>query len=150
MVLNKDKILELIPHRPPFLWIDSISDLEAGVRCVALKFVDPAEPLFAGHFPGNAILPGVLIIEAAAQTAGVMMGGSRSGAAQPQDGPAAFGMPLLGAVNRFKFFKPVRAGSELRIETRMVAEVGTMAYVEAIVSVGDVTVAKGELAVVSP
>ena len=148
-MLDKEQILKLIPHRPPFLWIDSIVELEAGVRCVALKFVDPAEPLFAGHFPGDAILPGVILIEATAQTAGVMMGGRNREAAQPDGDPAAIASYRLGAVNRFKFLRPVRPGSELRIETRMVSEAGRMAYIEATLWVGVEPVAKGELALVS-
>lgn len=148
-MLDKEQILKLIPHRPPFLWIDSIVELDAGVRCVALKFVDPAEPLFAGHFPGDAILPGVILIEAAAQTAGVMMGSCERDAPQPDGAPTAVGSCRLGAVNRFKFLKPVRPGSELRIETRKVSEVGPMAYIEATLWVGVDPVAKGELALVS-
>lgn len=148
-MLDKEQILKLIPHRPPFLWIDSIVELDAGVRCVALKFVDPAEPLLAGHFPGDAILPGVILIEATAQTAGVMMGSRSRDAAQPDGDPAAVGSCRLGAVNRFKFLKPVRPGSELRIETRKVSEAGPLAYIEATLWVGVDPVAKGELALVS-
>lgn len=148
-MLNKEQILKLIPHRPPFLWIDSIVELEAGVRCVALKFVDPAEPLFAGHFPGDAILPGIILIEATAQTAAVMMGSRSQDAARPDGDPAAAARCRLGAVNRFKFLKPVRPGSELRIETRIVSEAGPMAYIEATLWVGVEPVAKGELALVS-
>ena len=149
-MLTQAQIRELIPHRPPFLWIDSIAELEPGVRCTAVRFLDPADPVFAGHFPGNAIFPGVLIIEAAAQTAGVMLGGLRAGPGPEQAEPAAAGTPLLAAVNRFKFFRPVKAGSVLRIETRKIAAMGAMAYIEAVVWVGDESVAKGELAVVSP
>jgi 3-hydroxyacyl-[acyl-carrier-protein] dehydratase len=148
-VLDKEQILGLIPHRPPFLWIDSIAELEAGVRCVALKYVGPDEALFAGHFPGNAILPGVILIEAAAQTAAVMLGCCRREAAHPDGHKATVGNCLLGAVNRFKFLKPVRPGCELRIETRKVTEAGPMAYIEATLWVGVDQVAKGELAVVT-
>jgi len=139
-MLDKDAIYELIPHRPPFLWVDRVLELEPGVRCLALKFIDPREPFFAGHFPGRAILPGVLLIEAAAQTAGVMMGA----AAAPGGGER-----LLAAVNRFKFLKPVVPGSELRIQTRKVAEVGPLVCVEASVEVSGEIVARGELSVYS-
>jgi 3-hydroxyacyl-[acyl-carrier-protein] dehydratase len=135
-MLEKDAILGLIPHRPPFLWVDRVVEIEAGVRCVGLKFVDPAEPCFAGHFPGKAVLPGVFLIEAAAQTAAVMMG-------------APTGERLLAAVNRFKFLKPVSPGSELRIETRMVSSAGPLSYVEATVSVAGEIVARGELSLYS-
>ncbi len=75
--MERNEIETLIPHRPPFLWIDRVEELEPGVRCVAVKFVDPAIPIFAGHFPAKPILPGVLLIEAVAQTAGVMLGSAR-------------------------------------------------------------------------
>ncbi len=137
-MLDRDAIYELIPHRPPFLWVDRVLELEPGVRCVAVKFIDPAEPFFAGHFPGKAIVPGVLLIEAAAQTAGVMMGA-----------PAANdkGERLLSSVNRFKFLKPVAPGSELRIETTKAAEVGPLVCIEASVEVSGDVVARGELSV---
>jgi len=138
-MMDRSQIEKLIPHRTPFLWIDRIVELDPGLRCVALKSIDPAEPFLAGHFPGEPILPGVLLIEAVAQTAGVMM----SGAAK------SHGVPMLAAVNRFKFLKPVRPGAELRIETWKLTEAGSMAYIEGTVHVGNEIVARGELSVVS-
>jgi 3-hydroxyacyl-[acyl-carrier-protein] dehydratase len=137
--MDRSQIESLIPHRPPFLWIDQVAELEPGMRCVALKFVDPAEPFFAGHFPGEPVLPGVFLIEAVAQTAGVMLGCAGKGN----------GIPVLAAVNRFKFLKRVRPGSELCIETRMLTEAGSMAYIEGTVRVGNEIVARGELSVAS-
>jgi 3-hydroxymyristoyl/3-hydroxydecanoyl-(acyl carrier protein) dehydratase len=131
----------MIPHRPPFLWIDRVEELEPGERCVAVKFVDPADPIFAGHFPAKPILPGVLIIEAVAQTAGVMLG-----SAAPQ-GDA--GIALLAAVSRFKFLKPVIPGQQLRIETMKLTGAGKMALISGTVYVGEEMVASGELSVVS-
>jgi 3-hydroxymyristoyl/3-hydroxydecanoyl-(acyl carrier protein) dehydratase len=148
-VLNKRQILDLIPHRPPFLWIDRVAELDAGVRCVALKFVDPSEVLFEGHFPGNPILPGVIIIEAAAQTAAVMLGSQTHANHAASSGIGASRNRLLAAVNRFKFLKPVKPGSELRIETRKVSELGAMAYVAVTVHVDSDLIARGELAVTS-
>jgi 3-hydroxyacyl-[acyl-carrier-protein] dehydratase len=137
-MIEKAEILKLIPHRPPFLWIDRVEHIEPGARCIAVKLVDPAEPCFAGHFPGDAILPGVLIIEAAAQTAGVMLA---SMAAGPE------GERRLAAVNRFKFLEPVRPGAEMRIETKTLASLGPMTSVEATVSVAGRVVARGDLSV---
>ena len=138
--MDRSQIEKLIPHRAPFLWIDQIVELEPGTRCVALKYVDPAEPFFAGHFPAQAILPGVFLIEAVAQTAGIMLGSAVS---------KSEGFPKLAAVNRFKFLKAVAPGSELRIETRKLTEAGTMACIEGTVRVDDQIVARGELTVVS-
>jgi 3-hydroxyacyl-[acyl-carrier-protein] dehydratase len=141
--IERSEIEMLIPHRPPFLWIDRVEELEPGVRCVAVKFVDPANPIFAGHFPAKPILPGVLLIEAMAQTAGVMLG-----SAAPQD-KSREGVALLAAVNRFKFLKPVTPGQELRVETKKLTEVGQLVCIGGTVSVGGETVATGELSVVT-
>ena len=144
-MIERSEIETMIPHRPPFLWIDRVEELEPGVRCVAVKFVDPADPIFAGHFPAKPILPGVLLIEAVAQTAGVMMG-----SAAPQDAAGTGArVALLAAVNRFKFLKPVTPGQELRIETKKLTEAGPMAYISGTVWVDAEIVASGELSVVS-
>ncbi len=135
-MLEKVDILKLIPHRPPFLWIDRVEFLEPGARCVALRWVDPSDPVFAGHFPGDPILPGVLLIEAAAQTAGVMMGGV-----------PAQGERRLAAVNYFKFLQPVRPGTDIRIEAQAIASIGSMTAIKATVTVGGALVATGELSV---
>jgi 3-hydroxyacyl-[acyl-carrier-protein] dehydratase len=144
--IERSEIEALIPHRPPFLWIDRVEELEPGVRCVAVKFVDPANPVFAGHFPAKPILPGVFLIEAVAQTAGVMLGSATPEAsAKSNDGAVA----LLAAVNRFKFLKPVTPGQILRVETKKLTEALQMACVGGTVWVDGEIVAKGELSVVS-
>lgn len=144
-VIERSEIETLIPHRPPFLWIDRVEELEPGVRCVAVKFVDPANPIFAGHFPAKPILPGVLLIEAMAQTAGVMLGSAAPKAADKNAG----GVAMLAAVNRFKFLKPVTPGQELRVETKKLTKVGQLVCVGGTVSVGGEMVASGELSVVT-
>jgi 3-hydroxyacyl-[acyl-carrier-protein] dehydratase len=144
-VIERSAIETLIPHRAPFLWIDRVEELEPGVRCVAVKFVDPANPIFAGHFPAKPILPGVLLIEAVAQTAGVMLGSATPKVAARSTG----GVALLAAVNRFKFLKPVTPGQELRVETKKLTEAGSMAYIGGTVWVDGEMVANGELSVVS-
>jgi 3-hydroxyacyl-[acyl-carrier-protein] dehydratase len=144
-VIERSEIETMIPHRPPFLWIDRVEELEPGVRCVAVKFVDPADPIFAGHFPAKPILPGVLLIEAVAQTAGVMMGSAAPRGAERSSGQLA----LLAAVNRFKFLKPVTPGQELRIETKKLTDAGPMAYISGTVWIDGEIVASGELSVVS-
>lgn len=70
-VLTTKQIMEIIPHRQPFLLIDTIEELESGVRAVAKKCVSYNEPFFGGHFPAEPVMPGVLIIEALAQTGAV-------------------------------------------------------------------------------
>jgi 3-hydroxyacyl-[acyl-carrier-protein] dehydratase len=144
-VIERNEIETLIPHRPPFLWIDRVEELEPGVRCVAVKFVDPSNPIFSGHFPAKPILPGVLLIEAVAQTAGVMLGSAAPQADDKSRGRVA----LLAAVNRFKFLKPVTPGQELRVETRKLTDAGQLALIAGTVWVGGEMVANGELSVVS-
>lgn len=134
------RVEDILPHRPPFLWIERVLELEAGVRCVATKRLDPAEPIFTGHFPDNPLMPGVLLIEAAAQTAGVMLGARLS--SRPE-------VTLLAAVNHFKFLRSVRPGDEIEIETRLTLEALGMAVVSATVRVGPDVVASGEISVVS-
>jgi 3-hydroxyacyl-[acyl-carrier-protein] dehydratase len=144
-VIERSEIETLIPHRPPFLWIDRVEELEPGVRCVAAKFVDPANPIFSGHFPAKPILPGVLLIEAMAQTAGVMLGS----AARQNKGKKNERVALLAAVNRFKFLKMVTPGQELRVETKKLTEVGQLISIGGTVWVEGEIVATGELAVVA-
>jgi 3-hydroxyacyl-[acyl-carrier-protein] dehydratase len=140
-MMERNEIEKIIPHRPPFLWIDRVEELEPGIRCVAWLSVDAENPIFAGHFPARPILPGVLMIEAVAQTAAVMMGSATAG--------ATMGSAALAAVHRFKFFKPVAPGAELRIETTKLTQAGTMACIEGTISVLGEKVASGELSVVS-
>ncbi|HXM40013.1 MAG TPA: 3-hydroxyacyl-ACP dehydratase FabZ [Bryobacteraceae bacterium] len=137
--MDRSEIEATIPHRDPFLWIDRVEELEPGLRCVACKFVGPDHHAFAGHFPAKPILPGVFLIEAMAQTAGVMLG-----SAIRHEGQS---VALLAAVNRFKFLKPVTPGQELRIETRKLTDAGAMAYIEGTVTVDGEIVARGELVV---
>jgi 3-hydroxyacyl-[acyl-carrier-protein] dehydratase len=143
--IERSEIETLIPHRSPFLWIDRVEELEPGVRCVAVKFVDPANPVFAGHFPAKPILPGVFLIEAVAQTAGVMLGS----ATQQVSAQSKRGVALLAAVNRFKFRKPVTPGQTLRVETKKLTEALQMVCIGGTVWVDGEMVANGELTVVS-
>jgi 3-hydroxyacyl-[acyl-carrier-protein] dehydratase len=140
-MMERNEIEKRIPHRAPFLWIDVVEELEPGIRCVARLSIDGQNPLFAGHFPARPILPGVLLIEAVAQTAAVMLG-----AETPVEQAES---ALLAAVNRFKFFKPVFPGMKLRIETTKLTQAGKMACIEGIVSVDGEKVASGELMVAS-
>ena len=138
--MDRSEIERLIPHRAPFLLLDRVEELVPGVRCVAVMLADLDDAIFSGHFPGRPILPGVLIIEAVGQTAAVMMAAATA--------QGTIDNALLAAVNRFKFFKPVTPGQDVRVHTAKLTEVGSMAYIEGTVFVDGVIVASGELSVV--
>ena len=103
-------IMEIIPHRPPFLLIDRIVECEPGIMCIAEKGVTMNEPFFVGHFPGNPIMPGVLIVEAMAQA-----GAFSILSLEENKGRLA----LFGAVDKVKFRKPVTPGGMLRLEVEI-------------------------------
>ena len=110
-VLNTAEIMEILPHRHPFLLIDTVEELESGVRAVAKKAVSFNEPYFAGHFPGNPVMPGVLIIEALAQTGAVAI------LSQPEwKGKTAY----FAGINHAKFKQKVVPGDVLTLETEII------------------------------
>jgi len=107
-------IIKLLPHRYPFLFVDRITEIEIGKRVVGIKNVTANEPFFQGHFPGNPIMPGVLIIEAMAQVGGVLARLSLSGSADKENTDAVFFMSM----DKVKFRKPVVPGDRLRFEVQ--------------------------------
>ena len=106
-LLDIEDIRALMPHRYPFLLVDRIMELVPGERVIGLKNVTINEPFFPGHFPGQAVMPGVLIIESMAQVAGVVM----------LSLPAHFGkLAYIAAIDKVKFHKPVVPGDVLITE----------------------------------
>ncbi len=103
------EIMSLLPHGYPFLLVDRIIEIELGKRIVGIKNVTYNEPFFTGHFPGRPIMPGVLIVEAMAQTAGVLA--FKSIPEGEQKKPVLF----LG-LDKVRFRKPVIPGDQLRME----------------------------------
>ena len=115
--LNTKQIMELIPHRQPFLLIDTIEELEPGVKAVAKKCVSYNEPYFAGHFPKEPVMPGVLIIEAMAQ----------AGAAAILSKPENKGKnTYFAGINNAKFKRKVLPGDVLTLELEIIREKGPM------------------------
>lgn len=106
------EIMELIPHRPPFLMIDKVEDVVLRESAVGVKNVTIDEPFFAGHFPTRPVLPGVLIVEAMAQTAAVLVVESLGDEAR---GKLVYFMTIDDA----RFRKPVVPGDQLRLEVRV-------------------------------
>ena len=110
-VYTAKEIMEIIPHRHPFMLIDTIEELDQGVRALGKKCVSFNEPYFAGHFPGNPVMPGVLIIEALAQTGAVAI------LSQPEwKGKTAY----FAGINQAKFKQKVVPGDTLELETEII------------------------------
>lgn len=112
MVLETKDIEKIIPHRNPFLLVDRILEVEPGKRAVGIKNVTANEPFFQGHFPGNPIMPGVLIVEALAQTACV---------AALLDEANKGKLGVFAAIDSMKFKKLVTPGDTLRLEAEVTA-----------------------------
>ena len=108
--LDIDGILQRIPHRFPFLLVDRVLELEPGRRAVALKNVSVNEPFFSGHYPDFPIMPGVLILEALAQAAALMM--------YPHVDRTRR-LPVLAGIDGARFRRMVRPGDSLRLEVEM-------------------------------
>jgi 3-hydroxyacyl-[acyl-carrier-protein] dehydratase len=111
------EVLARLPHRPPFLMIDRAEGYVQSRSLVGIKNVTVNEPFFAGHFPGNPVMPGVLIIEAMAQTGGLLMSKS-------WDVDAEGKIILFMSVDNCRFRAPVRPGDVLRLEVEVVRERG--------------------------
>ena len=131
------EIMEIIPHRYPFLLIDTIEELEKGSRAVGRKCVSMNEPYFQGHFPGNPVMPGVLIIEALAQTGAVAML-----SADAWKGKTAY----FAGIDRAKFRRKVIPGDVLTLEAKVVKCKGPVGISEAVATVDGKIVAQAQLA----
>ena len=135
-VYTTKEIMDILPHRHPFLLIDTIEELEPGVRALGKKCVSFNEPYFAGHFPGNPVMPGVLIIEARAQVGAVALLGL------PEwKGKTAY----FAGIEKARFKKLVRPGDVLLLETKIIKVKGPIGFGEAVARVGETIVAKAEL-----
>jgi 3-hydroxyacyl-[acyl-carrier-protein] dehydratase len=135
--MDLQRILELIPHRYPFLMIDRVKECEPRKRVVAVKNVSANEPYFQGHFPGRPIMPGVMILEAMAQAAGVLIISGDKGTDHHQN------IYYYVGIDDARFKKPVIPGDQLELDVKVermlrgigkfscVARVGTEVAAEA-------------------
>lgn len=116
-LLTAKEIMEIIPHRQPFMLIDTIEELEPGKRAVAKKCVSYNEPFFQGHFPGEPVMPGVLVVEALAQTGAVAIL-----SLEKNKGKTAY----FAAINSAKFKRKIIPGDVLMLETEIIKSKGPM------------------------
>jgi len=137
VVFDNVAIQKILPHRYPFLLVDKIIHLELDKRVIGVKSVTANEPFFPGHFPGQPIMPGVLIIEAMAQTGGILMLNS-------VEDPAEKLVFFMG-IDKAKFRKPVVPGDQLIIEAELLSRRSRFVVIKANAKVGNKIVAEAEL-----
>ena len=135
-VLTTSQIMDIIPHRQPFLLIDTVEEYEPGKRAVAKKCVSYNEPFFGGHFPGEPVMPGVLIIEALAQTGAVAIL-----SLEENRGKTAY----FAGISSAKFKQKVTPGDVLRLETEIIRQKGPLGVGKATATVDGKAVCVAEL-----
>jgi 3-hydroxyacyl-[acyl-carrier-protein] dehydratase len=137
--LGVPEILGLLPHRYPMLFVDRIDHLEPGRYAEGVKCVTANEPFLAGHFPDYPIMPGVFIVEALAQLAGVML---RSSSAPKRPIPAE-------AIQKVRFLRPVLPGDQLQLRVTLIKSLGSVHQVKVEALVRGQAAATGELVLAS-
>lgn len=135
-VLDAKQIMEIIPHRYPILMVDRIIEMEVGKRAVGIKNVSANEPFFQGHYPGHPIMPGVLILEALAQTGAIALMSLDSFKDK---------MPIFAGLGETRFRKPVMPGDQLRLEVEITKMRGPLGMGTGRAYVGDQLAAETEL-----
>ena len=139
--LEAADIMRILPHRYPFLLVDRVVELEPGVRAVAIKQVTANEPQFTGHFPDRPIMPGVLMVEALAQTAGIAV----------QTLPEYQGkLGLFAGIDDCRFKRLVVPGDTLRMEVTVEKLRGMFGRVRAVASVDGEVAAEATLSIIIP
>ena len=135
-MLNKEEIKKIIPQREPFLMIDEVEEYIPGQSATAYKYVDKNEWYFKGHFPGNPIMPGVLIAESLAQTGAIAILSMKENKNKNA---------LFGGIDKMRFKKMVVPGDKLKLEVKIIKQKGPIGIGEALATVDGKVAAKGEL-----
>ena len=136
-MVDKDQILRNLPHAFPFRMIDRILEIEKGKKAVALKNVSIDEPYFLGHFSNEPVMPGVLLLEAMAQTGGLAFESSFEKEEEE--------IPVLARIEEFRLKKRVIPGDQLIIEAEVLHIFSNLAKVKVLAKVGEELVAEGTL-----
>lgn len=139
-IADVKELLVILPHRYPFLLVDRVLSVEPGKGVVAIKNVSVNEPFFQGHFPGHPIVPGVLLVEAMAQAAGVLI---------YQTDPARIGSRLfyLAALDNVKFRRPVVPGDQVRLEIEVLRRRSPLWRFQGKALVGEALAAEAEITI---
>ncbi|CTQ73190.1 MULTISPECIES: 3-hydroxyacyl-ACP dehydratase FabZ [Stappiaceae] len=132
------KVMKLLPHRYPFLLIDRIIEMDGDNSCIGIKNVTINEPQFQGHFPERPIFPGVLLIEAMAQTAGALCVHARGADAPPQ-------LVYFMTIDRAKFRKPVEPGDQVHFHVKKIKQRANIWKFDAVAMVDGAKVAEAEV-----
>ena len=138
-IYNIDEIMKMLPHRYPFLLVDRLEIVEPGIKGVGLKNLTMNELFFQGHFPNNPIMPGVLQVEAMAQTAGCVV------ACAEDDYVSKKRSVLFMAIDGVKFRKPVRPGDQLKMYVEKVKEKRNIFVFHGVAKVDDIVVSEADL-----
>ena len=138
MIYNLEEIKKILPHRYPFLLLDRVEEIRAGEYCQALKNISGNEAVFQGHFPQQAVFPGVMIVEALAQTAGIV---TNSGEKEALPGDVVF----FAGINKVKFRVPVVPGDQLVLEANLINKRRNFWVFEGKASVDSKLVAQAEI-----
>ncbi|WP_336279160.1 3-hydroxyacyl-ACP dehydratase FabZ [Bartonella sp. CB175] len=137
-VMDIEKLLSILPHRYPFLLIDRIVEIDGEQEAVGIKNITINEPHFTGHFPTKPVMPGVLILEAMAQTVGAI---SLLGVGNKEES-----LVYLMTVDNAKFRKPVVPGDQLRIHVKLLKKRSSVRRFSCVAEVESVRVAEAEIA----
>ena len=137
---GQEDLTGLIPHRPPFLWVDRVLEAD-DVRIITEKQIDQDLPLFSGHYPGHPILPGVLLCEALFQSGAILMALRQRSVSQEHEG-----LPLVTRILGARFKKPVSPGSRLHMTVTLKESAANAFYFHGIARVGDSVVATVDFA----
>ena len=138
MNFDVEKIMELLPHRYPFLLVDRVTEVERGVSLSAIKNVTINEPFFQGHFPGQPIMPGVLILEAMAQATGLL---AFSGLIDPNDST----LYMLVGIDKARFRGQVLPGDQLKLQVVLKRNMRGMGMFDCKALVDDEVVAEAQM-----
>lgn len=134
-IVNIEEIMEIIPHRNPFLFVDKVEILEDGVKGIGYKNVTMNEYFFQGHFPGKPVFPGVILIETMAQVGSVILLSKEELKGR---------IPFFAGINKFRFKRVVKPGDTLRMEVEITKLRGKLGIGHGVAYVGDQVAAEGE------